>query len=96
MSVYAALFAVHEQQRRKAEIDQSTSRYLQKLAAAPQGASEQLKAARQEPVWRFRYLPEFNWHDPWARTTWFDGVDGLDLKKPRPHWKQPGLGLRAA
>jgi len=26
----------------------------------------------------------------------FVGVDGLDSKTPRPHWKRPGLGLRSA
>ncbi len=25
----------------------------------------------------------------------FANVDGLDLRKPRPHWKLPGLGLRS-
>jgi hypothetical protein len=25
----------------------------------------------------------------------FLGVDGLDSKLPRPHWKRPGLGLRS-
>jgi hypothetical protein len=26
----------------------------------------------------------------------FESVDGLDSKTPRPHWKQPGLGMRSA
>jgi len=26
---------------------------------------------------------------------WFANVDGLDLEKPRPPWKRPGLGLRS-
>lgn len=35
---------------------------------------------------------------PWNRKKeprWHLGVDGLDLSKPRPHWKRPGLGLRS-
>ena len=58
--------------------------------------ARQARQARQAPAWRLQNLPESNVIYARARMSWFDGVDGLDLKTPRPHWKQPGLGLRSA